>query len=257
MSGAKGDILIRIEGLEKSFEDLHVLRGIDLDIRRGETLAILGGSGTGKSVLVKHLVGLLEANAGSIRMDGEEVTGLGGDDLYKHRLRFGYLFQGAALFDSLDVGENVGLGLRENTSKSPSEIESIVTKKLILVGLDGLQRKRVGELSGGMKKRVGLARAIAMEPELIIYDEPTTGLDPVTSAVIGELIKDMSERLEITSLVVTHDIPLVRRVADRAVLLFEGKLIFQGTVGELQSAEDPRVRAFVEGSPLAPAQEAP
>lgn len=257
MSGAVNQTLIRICGLEKSFGALRVLRGVDMDFQRGETLAILGGSGTGKSVLVKHLVGLLLPDAGSIHMDGEDVTRLAGGELYRHRLRFGYLFQGAALFDSLDVGENVGLGLRENSKKTMAEIETIVAEKLALVGLEGHQRMRVAELSGGMRKRVGLARAIAMEPEVIIYDEPTTGLDPVTSAVIGELIQDMKERLEISSLVVTHDIPLVRRVADRAVLLYEGKLIFQGTVEALQSAEDPRVRAFVEGTPPAPTEEAP
>ncbi len=241
------DALIEIRGLEKAFGDQSVLRGIDLDVHRGETLAILGGSGTGKSVLVKHLVGLLEGDAGSIRMGDGEVTGLGGSELYAHRRRFGYLFQGAALFDSLDVGDNVGLGLKENTKKSESEIDAIVAEKLALVGLEGIERKRVAELSGGMKKRVGLARAIAMEPEVIIYDEPTTGLDPVTSAVIGELILSMKKSLSITSLVVTHDIPLVRRVADRAVLLHEGKLIFQGSVSELFDSTHPRVRAFVNG----------
>ncbi len=242
------DTLISIRGLEKAFGEQAVLRGVDLDIHRGETLAILGGSGTGKSVLVKHLVGLLDADAGSITMGEGEVIGLGGKQLYAHRRRFGYLFQGAALFDSLDVGENVGLGLKENTSKSDDEISSIVAEKLALVGLEGIEDKRVVELSGGMKKRVGLARAIAMEPEVIIYDEPTTGLDPVTSAVIGELIQSMKESLAITSLVVTHDIPLVKRVADRAVLLHEGKLIFQGTVAELFASEHPRVRAFVAGT---------
>ncbi len=190
-------------------------------------------------------------------MGDSEITGLSGGKLYEHRRRFGYLFQGAALFDSLDVGDNVGLGLKENTSNSAGEIAAIVAEKLALVGLEGLERKSVADLSGGMKKRVGLARAIAMEPEVIIYDEPTTGLDPVTSAVIGELIQDMKQRLEITSIVVTHDIPLVLRVADRAVLLLEGKLIFQGTVAELKTAEDPRVRAFVEGTPPAPIREAP
>ncbi len=241
------EALIEIRGLEKSFGAQSVLRGVDLDVKRGETLAILGGSGTGKSVLVKHLVGLLEGDAGIIRMGDGEVTGLSGGELYAHRRRFGYLFQGAALFDSLDVGENVGLGLKENTKKSEDEIDAIVSEKLALVGLEGIERKRVAELSGGMKKRVGLARAIAMEPEVIIYDEPTTGLDPVTSAVIGELILSMKKSLSITSLVVTHDIPLVRRVADRAVLLHDGKLIFQGTVPELFDSDHPRVRAFVNG----------
>jgi len=257
MSAAKGDILLSIHGLEKAFGGHQVLKGVDMEVRRGETLAILGGSGSGKSVLVKHLVGLLQPDAGSIRMEDEEVTGLRGGKLYKHRRCFGYLFQSAALFDSLDVGENVGLGLEENTRRSEDEIAAVVAEKLALVGLEGIERKRVSELSGGMKKRVGLARAIAMEPDVIIYDEPTTGLDPVTGAVIGELILDMKRRLAITSIVVTHDIPLVRKVADRVVLLYEGKLIFRGPVAELEISEDPRVRAFVEGFPPVPIREAP
>ena len=247
--------LIRIRGLRKSFDLQPVLAGVDMDIHRGETLAILGGSGTGKSVLVKHLVALLRPDAGSIEMDGRDVTQLGGQALWEHRRRFGYLFQGAALFDSLDVGENVGLGLRENTRMKAGEIARIVAEKLKLVGLEGIERKRVAELSGGMRKRVGLARAIAMEPEIIIYDEPTTGLDPVTGAVIGNLIEDMRRSLEITSLVVTHDLPLVERVADRAVLLHEGRLIFDGDLDALHRAEHPHVRAFVAGQPPARGKE--
>jgi len=247
--------LIRIRDLRKSFGEQTVLDGVDLDIRRGETLAILGGSGTGKSVLVKHLVALLQPDAGSIEMEGAEVTELRGKALWRHRRRFGYLFQGAALFDSLDVGENVGLGLRENTRKKPEEIARIVAEKLRLVGLEGIERKRVAELSGGMRKRVGLARAIALEPEILIYDEPTTGLDPVTGAVIGNLIEDMRRSLQVTSLVVTHDLPLVERVADRAVLLHEGRLIFDGDLRALYGAEHPHVQAFVAGQAPRPKEE--
>ena len=249
------ELLIRIRDLRKSFGEQLVLGGVDLDIHRGETLAILGGSGTGKSVLVKHLVALLRPDSGSIEMDGADVTRLRGKALWEHRRRFGYLFQGAALFDSLDVGENVGLGLRENTRMKADEIARIVAEKLRLVGLEGVERKRVSELSGGMRKRVGLARAIAMEPEIIIYDEPTTGLDPVTGAVIGNLIEDMRRSLDVTSLVVTHDLPLVDRVADRAVLLHEGRLIFDGDLQALRRAEHPHVRAFVAGQAPVAAEE--
>ena len=247
--------LIRIRDLSKSFGKQRVLAGVDMDIYRGETLAILGGSGTGKSVLVKHLVALLQPDAGSIEMEGREITTLRGKALWEHRRRFGYLFQGAALFDSLDVGENVGLGLRENTRRKPDEIARIVAEKLSLVGLEGIERKRVAELSGGMRKRVGLARAIALEPEILIYDEPTTGLDPVTGAVIGNLIEDMRLSLRVTSLVVTHDLPLVERVADRAVLLHEGRLIFDGDLRALYGAEHPHVQAFVAGQAPRPKEE--
>lgn len=241
------ELLIRIRGLCKSFEEQEVLCKVNLDFYRGETLAILGGSGTGKSVLVKHLIRLLEPDEGRIEMEGRDVSHLKGQELWAHRRRFGYLFQSSALFDSLSVGENVGLGLRENTKLPEEEILSIVSEKLRLVGLEGVEDKRPSELSGGMRKRVGLARAIAMEPEVIIYDEPTTGLDPVTGTVIGQLILDMKENLKVSSLVVTHDIPLVFRVADRVVLLHQGEIIFEGTAEALRESADPRVCAFVEG----------
>ncbi|MCP4547205.1 MAG: ABC transporter ATP-binding protein [bacterium] len=244
--------MIRIKDLHKSYEDLHVLRGVDLDIEMGQTFVILGRSGSGKSVLVKHLLGLNVPDSGSITLTGNEVTNLRGGDLFKLRKRFGYLFQGAALFDSLTVGENVGLGLKENTKLPEAEVAGIVAEKLHMVGMEGVEDKKPSELSGGMKKRVGLARAIAMEPEIVIYDEPTTGLDPVMSDAIGDLIIDLQKRLNITSVVVTHDMAICFKIADRVAMLFEGKIIFDGTPAELKSTSDPIVRQFIEGRSQGP-----
>jgi phospholipid/cholesterol/gamma-HCH transport system ATP-binding protein len=246
--------MIKIRGLHKSYGEQSVISGVDLDIHDGETLVILGRSGSGKSVLVKHLLGLNIPDSGSIEMDDLQVVGLSRKEIYKLRSRFGYLFQGAALFDSMTVGENVGLGLVENTKMSESEIAAIVTDRLQMVGMEGVEDKKPSELSGGMKKRAGLARAIAMDPEVIIYDEPTTGLDPIMSDLIGDLILDLQERLKITSVVVTHDMTLCYKIADKVAMLFEGKIIFHGTVEELKNTEDAIVRQFIEGSSKGPIQ---
>jgi phospholipid/cholesterol/gamma-HCH transport system ATP-binding protein len=246
--------VIEVRGLEKRFDDLVVLDGVDLDVREGETLVIIGRSGSGKSVLVKHLVGLLQPDAGSIRMGGAEVTDLRGEALYAHRRRFGYLFQSAALFDSLSVGGNVGLGLREHRVAGEADIRRVVAEKLALVGLEGVEDKKPAELSGGMKKRVGLARAIAMSPEVVIYDEPTTGLDPIMADVINELILDLQRRLDITSIVVTHDMTSARKIADRIAMLYEGRIIFDGDPDALDRCQDPVVRQFVEGRSQGPIQ---
>jgi len=246
--------VIEVRGLKKRFEDLVVLDGVDLDVREGETLVIIGRSGSGKSVLVKHLVGLLKPDAGTVRMGDTEVTELSGGALYAHRRRFGYLFQSAALFDSLSVGGNVGLGLREHRVAGEAAIRRVVAEKLALVGLEGIEDKKPAELSGGMKKRVGLARAIAMDPEVVIYDEPTTGLDPIMADVINELILDLQRRLDITSIVVTHDMTSARKIADRIAMLFEGRIIFDGDPGALDRCEDPVVRQFVEGRSRGPIQ---
>ncbi len=246
--------MIRVRELHKTFGELSVLRGVDLDIREGETLVIIGRSGSGKSVLVKHLLGLIKPDEGSIDMDGQEVTALSGRKLYALRRRFGYLFQGAALFDSLTVGENVGLGLRENTKLRESEIAAIVSEKLSLVGLEGVEDKKPSDLSGGMKKRVGLARAIAMDPDVVIYDEPTTGLDPIMADVINDLILDLQKRLEITSVVVTHDMVSAYKIADRIAMLFEGRIISAGTPDEVRGTEDPVLRQFIEGRSQGPIQ---
>jgi len=244
--------MITLRGVAKAFEGLEVLRGVDLDIERGETLVIIGRSGGGKSVLVKHLLGLISPDSGSIAMDGQEVTQLSTKELYMLRRRFGYLFQGAALFDSLSVAENVGLGLKENTKLRQDEIDGIVREKLKLVGLEGIENKKPAELSGGMKKRVGLARAIAMDPEVVIYDEPTTGLDPIMSDVINDLIIDLSDRLDIISVVVTHDMVSAYKIADRIAMLYEGRIIFSGDPDTVRRTENPYVRQFIEGRSQGP-----
>ncbi len=244
--------MIRVRGLCKTFAGQPVLQGVDLDIVRGETLVIIGRSGSGKSVLVKHLLGLIHPDAGSIKFDDQEVTGLKGEALYALRQRFGYLFQGAALFDSLTVGENVGLGLREHAKRPPAEIDAIVRERLAMVGLEGIEDKKPAELSGGMKKRVGLARAIAMDPDVVIYDEPTTGLDPIMADVINDLIRELQKRLAITSVVVTHDMVSATKIADRVSMLYEGRIIFTGTPAELGATEDPFVRQFIEGRSQGP-----
>ncbi len=244
--------MIRLRGVEKRFGNLQVLAGIDLDIEKGETLVIIGRSGSGKSVLVKHLLGLIQPDAGSIQLDGEEITGLGRTELYVLRDRFGYLFQSAALFDSLTVSENVGLGLKENTKAGIEEIRAIACEKLALVGLKDVEDKKPAELSGGMQKRVGLARAIAMEPDIVIYDEPTTGLDPIMADVINDLILDLQRRLDITSVVVTHDMTSAFKIADRFAMLYEGKIIFTGRPDDLRATEDPVVRQFIEGRSQGP-----
>ena len=244
--------MIRINDLHKSYGDQPVLRGVNLEIRDGETLVILGRSGSGKSVLVKHLLGLNVPDEGSILMDGDEVVGLSGSDLFRLRRRFGYLFQGAALFDSLTVGENVGLGLKENTKLSDAEIAEIVSERLRWVGMEGVEDKKPAELSGGMKKRVGLARAIAMDPDVVIYDEPTTGLDPIMADAIGDLILDLKKRLKITSVVVTHDMTSCFKIADRVAMLYEGKIIFNGNTDDLRRTDDAVVRQFIEGRSQGP-----
>jgi len=241
------------EDVWKSFVRKSVLRGVDLEIEPGETIVIMGRSGCGKSVLLKHIVGLLQPDRGRILIDGEDITTLSRKHLYILRMRFGMVFQGAALFDSLSVGENVGLALREHTNKTDEEINRIVEQRLEMVGLEGVSDKHPAELSGGMKKRVGFARAIAMDPECVLYDEPTTGLDPIMADVINNLIIKLATELSITSVVVTHDLASAYKVADRIAMLHDGKIIFLGTPGQLRSTDDPYVRQFIEGSAVGPA----
>lgn len=238
--------MISIRNLKKSFGGKAVLTGVDLDIATGETLVIIGQSGCGKSVLLKHIVGLLEPDEGQVSVDGNVISSLSERDLYALRTRFGFLFQGAALFDSMTVLENVSLGLVENGNPSEEEIARIVKEKLALVGLAGIELQKPSELSGGMKKRVGLARALATNPDYIFYDEPTTGLDPVMSDQIDALIADLSTKLKATSVVVTHDMFSVYTIAHRVAMMHEGKIHFEGTADELQAARDPIVRNFIE-----------
>jgi len=238
--------MIRIKDLHKSFGEQKVLDGINLDIKDGETIAIIGRSGCGKSVLIKHIIGLLKPDRGTIEVDGKIINNLSEDELYELRKSFGFLFQGAALFDSLTVEENVGLALIENTRMKREEIRKVVDEKLALVNLFGINDKKPAELSGGMKKRVGLARALVTNPKYIIYDEPTTGLDPISSDTIDQLIYDLSKKLKVTSIVVTHDMVSVRKVADRIAMIHDGKIFFDGTFDDFINSDDPVIQNFIK-----------
>ncbi|NTV53558.1 MAG: ABC transporter ATP-binding protein, partial [Candidatus Firestonebacteria bacterium] len=214
--------MIRLEGLHKNFGSKRVLQGVDLEVKRGETMVIIGRSGEGKSVLLKCILNLIEPDSGKIWFGGENVLSLSDDAKARFRQRFGMLFQGAALFDSLNVAENVSFGLRRLTDYSEEKIKEIVREKLALVGLKDIEHMKPAELSGGMKKRVGLARAIAMDPEVILYDEPTTGVDPIMADAINELIIQMQKKLSVTSIVVTHDMTSAYKIADRIAMLHQG-----------------------------------
>jgi phospholipid/cholesterol/gamma-HCH transport system ATP-binding protein len=224
-----------------------VLQGFTLDVLEGETMVIIGYSGSGKSVAIKHIVGLLEPDQGSVMVDGLEVPKLSRRELYALRARIGYVFQFAALFDSLSIGENVAMGLRKQGQLSSREIDERVHEVLELVDLPNVQDRFPAELSGGMRKRVGLARAVALRPKYILYDEPTTGLDPVTSAVIDELMVRMRDKLGVTGIVITHDMRSAYRVGTKIAMLYEGRVRQVGTVDEIRNSEDPIVRQFVEG----------
>jgi len=244
--------MIRIKNLHKSFADNRVLRGVNLEIKEGETITIIGGSGCGKSVLLKHIVGLLKPEAGEIEVDGQEITRLGMEELAEVQKKFGMLFQGAALFDSLTVGENISFGLRMLCDLEEREIRKRVSEKLSLVGLEGIEQLTPAELSGGMKKRVALARAIAMNPKYILYDEPSTGLDPIMADVINNLILDLQEKLNITSIVVTHDMVTAYKISDRIAMLYEGRIEEIGTPEEIRETKNSVVRQFITGSSEGP-----
>ncbi len=246
--------VIEIRNLQKSFNGKPVLRGVDLDIPNGETQIIIGRSGCGKSVLLKHIIGLIKPEAGQIFVDSEEVTSLSSRELYRLRRKFGMLFQGAALFDSMTVEENVALGVREHRMFGEPEIQRRVAEKLELVGLPNTQQMKPAELSGGMKKRVGLARALMMEPEFVLFDEPTTGLDPITSDAINDLIIDCTNKLGVTSIVVTHDMTSAYKVGHRFSMLHDGQVIFTGTPEEVRNTTHPIVRQFIEGRAEGPLQ---
>jgi len=239
--------VIRVEGVCKRFGSHEVLRNIDLDVRRGTSVVILGESGCGKSVLLKCIIGLLRPDCGRVLYEGRDLCCMRERDKVEVRRHFGMLFQGAALFDSLSVAENVAFPLVRHTALSKAEIDRIVAEKLELVGLPGTQAKMPAELSGGMKKRVGLARAIAMDPEVILYDEPTTGLDPIMADQINDLIVKMERALGVTSFVVTHDMDSATKVGDRLVMMYSGNFIFDGTPEEIMISRDRMVRSFVRG----------
>jgi phospholipid/cholesterol/gamma-HCH transport system ATP-binding protein len=240
--------LIEFRDVRKAFGPKVVYRGLNLAIERGESLTVIGGSGQGKSVMLKMLVGLLSVDSGEISFDGQVISGLGEHGFSKVRRRIGMLFQGAALFDSLTVAENVAFGLREIGERDEKAIRARVAESLGYVGLEGSEELWPADLSGGMKKRVGLARAVAVRPEVLLYDEPTTGLDPVNIARITDLIQHLQRTLDVTSIVVTHDMPSAFRVSNRIAMIQDGTVIFSGTPKALANADDPRVRDFVEGN---------
>ncbi|RPI73682.1 MAG: ATP-binding cassette domain-containing protein [Ignavibacteriales bacterium] len=239
--------MIEIENLHKKFSGKEVLKGINLTINRGETIVIIGRSGCGKSVLIKHIVGLLIPDEGYVKVEGKTVSDLDENELYELRKKFGFLFQGAALFDSMTVEENVGLSLMESSVKyKPEEIHKVVDEKLSIVDLSGINKLKPAELSGGMKKRVGLARALVTNPDYILYDEPTTGLDPIMSDSIDKLVKELSDRLNVTSIVVTHDMQSVKNVADKVAMINDGVVHFTGTPDELLKSKDTVIIDFIK-----------
>lgn len=241
------DVIIRYDDLWKAFGPKRIYEGLSLDVRRGETITIIGGSGTGKSVMLKCLIGLLFPDRGSVWFEGVDVTTLDENALREVRKKVAMVFQGAALFDSLTVGENIAYPLREHLADiTEEEIAARVAKNLELVNLPGIEAMKPSDLSGGMKKRVGLARAIAIEPEVILWDEPTTGLDPISTRIIDDLIVSMGERLHCTSIVVTHDMDSAFRVSDRIAMLSKRQIVATGTVAEMQDSSNPDVRAFFD-----------
>jgi len=244
--------MIKIMDLHKSFGTTPVLCGVDLEIETGETMVVIGQSGSGKSVLLKHLIGILKPDKGTITIDGLEITRLAEDGLQRILRKFGMLFQSAALFDSLTVGENVSFGLERYTDHSPVETRRIVAESLDKVGLKGIEGLMPYELSGGMKKRVGLARAIAYGPEIILYDEPSTGIDPIRADAINDLINDLKRDLHVTSVVITHDMVSSYKVADRIAMLYEGRIIEIGTPAEIQSSSNPIIQQFIHGQARGP-----
>ena len=239
--------MIEVRDLHKSFGENKVLNGVNLQIDRGETLAIIGKSGCGKSVLIKHIVGLLHPDKGYVKVEGQIVSDLNTKSLYELRKKFGFLFQGAALFDSMTVAENVSLPLVESgNGYTNADLIKIVREKLELVGLPEAHNLKPAELSGGMKKRVGLARALVTNPDYILYDEPTTGLDPIMSDSIDNLIKELSEKLKVTSVVVTHDMYSVKNVANKVAMMHEGVIHFTGSPNDLIESSDDVISDFIK-----------
>lgn len=248
--------MIEVDHVSKSFAGRMVLDAMNLTIDQGETLVILGRSGCGKSVLLKHLIGLVRPDAGRIRVCGKDISTLDHKEKSALRMRFGMLFQASALFDSLTVGENVGFNLTEHTKLSPKSIRERTEEALELVGLKGIQDLRPSELSGGMKKRVALARAICMRPEILLYDEPTTGLDPITADAINDLIISLHDRLKVTSVAVTHDMTSAYKIGTRVAMMYHGRILVSGLPAEIRETQDPIVRQFITGSAKGPMTDA-
>jgi len=250
-----GEPVIRIRGIEKSFGAQHVLRGVDLDVARGKILCVIGRSGEGKSVLLKHVIGLLPPDAGDVLLGDTSMVHCKPKVRRRLLRRFGMLFQNSALFDSMTVFDNVAFPIRENGEKrlSKKELAKIVEEKLELVGLTGVSHKMPAELSGGMRKRVGLARAIALDPEILLYDEPTTGLDPVRTHAVDQLILDTARNLDVTSVVITHDMQAVFEIADEVAFLYGGRIHVHCGPDELRAHPSEVVQSFLDGRPMADA----
>jgi phospholipid/cholesterol/gamma-HCH transport system ATP-binding protein len=244
--------MIEIINLYKSFVKHQVLKGVDLKVEKGESMVVIGGSGSGKSVLLKHIIGILKPDEGKVLVNGTDITTLKEKELYKIRKKFGMLFQMSALFDSMSVWENVAFAFMRHKKMNEKEAKVTAIEKLRLVGLVGVEDLMPAELSGGMKKRVGLARAIAHEPEILLYDEPTTGIDPIMADAINELIVEMKKHLSVTSIAITHDMNSAYKIGDRIAMLYDGKIIEVGAPDEIKNTENPVVRQFITGSALGP-----
>ena len=247
--------MIEIINLCRNFGKNEVLKNLNLTINSGETTVIIGRSGCGKSVLLKHIIGILRPDSGQVLIDGRDISRLDDKGLKAVRMKFGMLFQGAALFDSLSVWENIGFSMLERKSKDVDGILKRVGECLALVGLRGIEKLKPAELSGGMRKRVGLARAICMKPEIILYDEPTTGVDPIMGASVDNLIRELHDKLKVTSIAVTHDMKSAYRIADRIAMLYKGKIIATGTPEEIKNTKDPVVKQFIYGEAAGPISE--
>ncbi len=247
---------IRVQGLAKSFGANEVLTGIDLEIGRGESMVLLGGSGAGKSVFLKHLIGLLRPDRGMVEVDGHDLATLDRKELLALRRRIGMSFQEGALFDSMTVFDNVAFPVRRHTSLTDAGIAARVRECLALVRLDGVETKMPAELSGGMRRRVGFARAIALEPEILLFDEPTTGLDPINTAAVGAVINQLRRELDVTAVTITHDLSLARRIADRIAMLRHGRIIACAEPGAFAASPEPYVQAFLRGE-VPPDEESP
>jgi phospholipid/cholesterol/gamma-HCH transport system ATP-binding protein len=245
---------IRMVGVHKSFGANHVLRGLDLEVMDGENLTIIGGSGTGKSVTIKLMVGLLRPDRGQVFVDDQEITHMPEDRLAEVQKEFAYVFQMGALFDSLTVAENVGFGLRQLHKYDENKIREVVGQTLALVGLAGTERLKPAELSGGMKKRVAIARAVAMSPKYLLYDEPTTGLDPIMADIINDLIVHLHKKLGTTGIAITHDMKSAYKISTRIAMLYEGRIVEVDTPDHIQQSSNPLVRQFITGSSHGPIQ---
>jgi len=246
--------MISFENVFKAFGSNHVLRGCTLDVQDGETLTVIGGSGTGKSVTLKLMLGLLKPDSGKIVVDGQDISAMNEDELSQVQKNFSYVFQGGALFDSMTVGENVAFGLRQLGQHPPGDIDGIVKEKLAVVGLQGIEALKPSELSGGMRKRVAIARSIAMSPKYLFYDEPTTGLDPIMSDVINNLIVDLHQKLKQTGVVITHDMRSAYKISSRIAMLYQGQIVQIDTPDNIKNSTNPIVQQFVTGSAQGPIQ---